>query len=41
MKFKIQSDEFANMVATAAQAISSKPMLPAYECVYVRVSCWL
>lgn len=38
MKFKIQSDEFANMVATAAQAISSKPMLPAYECVYVRVS---
>ena len=38
MKFKIQSDEFANMVATAAQAISSKPMFPAYECVFVKVS---
>ena len=26
------------MVATAAQAISGKPIVPAYECVYVRVS---
>ena len=38
MKFKIQSKEFAEMVATASQAISGKPIIPAYECVFVRVS---
>lgn len=38
MKFKIDSKEFADMVATAAQAISGKPILPAYECVFVRVT---
>lgn len=38
MKFKIQAKEFAEMVATASQAISGKPIVPAYECVYVRVS---
>ena len=38
MKFKVDSKEFADMVATATQAISSKPVRPAYECVFVKVS---
>ena len=38
MKLKMDAKLLTEMVSTAAQAISSKPMLPAYECLYIRVT---
>lgn len=38
MKITIDAKEFEKLVSAAAQAISSKPMKPEYECVYVEVT---
>lgn len=38
MKITIDAKEFEKLVSVAAQAISSKPMKPEYECVYVEVT---
>lgn len=37
MKFQIDARVFEDLVSVAAQAISSKPMKPEYECVFVEV----